>query len=162
MPQLEFATFASQIFWLAVSFGILYLIMARSALPVVREVLHNRQSRISDDLKKAEALKTEAEQAEADFTSVITTARLKASETLAAAREKADKEAEKRNAKLDETFQRQAKEAEHRVDVIRKEAIEKMAPIAADTAADIVKKLVGLNIDHKKIEQLLADSGIKQ
>ncbi len=155
MPQLEFATYASQIFWLAVSFGILYIIMARAALPTMREVLQNRQSRIVDDLKKAEKLKNEAQQAEADFTSVIAEARHKASELLGNAREKAEKESEKRNAKLDETFLRQAKESEHRIDVIRREVSEKMAPIAIDTAADIVKKLIGISVDKKKIEKMI-------
>ena len=63
MPQLDFATFASQIFWLVVTFGVLYLIMARSALPVIREVLQTRQTRIFEDLRKAEKLKEEAQEA---------------------------------------------------------------------------------------------------
>jgi F0F1-type ATP synthase membrane subunit b/b' len=71
------------------------------------------------------------------------------------AREKAERESEKRNAKLDETFLRQAKESEHRIDVIRREVSEKMAPIAIDTAADIVKKLIGISVDKKKIEKMI-------
>jgi F-type H+-transporting ATPase subunit b len=152
MPQLDFATYASQIFWLAVTFGLLYLIMARSALPTVREVLQNRQSRITDDLRKAEKLKNEAEAAEADFTSVIKNSRSKASLLLNGVRQKAAKEADRRNEKLDETFARQAKEAEHRVDVLRKEVTEEMAPIVIDSAKSMLKKLIDVNVDTKTVE----------
>lgn len=156
MPQLDFATYASQIFWLAVTFGLLYIIMAKSALPDVREILQSRHARISDDLKKAEKLKAEAEDAEADFTSVITSAKLKASKALSEARQKAEAEADKRHAKLDETFARQAKESEHRIDVIRKETADKMAPVAIEMAADIVKKLAGIKIDKSALAKIAA------
>ena len=162
MPQLEFATFASQIFWLTVTFGILYLIMARSALPTVREVLQNRETRISEDLKKAEKLKEEAESAEADFTSVLIKARGKAGDFIGSAQEKASSESEKRHAKLDETFARQAKESEHRIEVIKKEAVEEMTPVAIDLAQNMVNKLIGVNVDKKKVEKAVLSSGDAQ
>jgi F-type H+-transporting ATPase subunit b len=153
MPQLEFATFASQIFWLAVTFGLLYIIMAKSALPVIREVLQNRQTRIAEDLKKAEKLKIEAEEAEADFTSVISSARSKASVLLATARKSAAVEADKRNTKLDETFVRQTKESEHRIEIIKKEVTEKMAPVIIDISQEMLKKLVGVSVGAKDVEK---------
>jgi F-type H+-transporting ATPase subunit b len=156
MPQLDFATYASQIFWLAVTFGLLYIIMAKSALPGVREVLQSRHSRITDDLKKAEKLKEEAEAAEADFTSVITTSRSKASQLLGSARDKAAKEAERRNEKLDETFARQSKEAEHRVEVLKREVTEEMNPIIVDSAREMLKKLINVNVDAKAVEKVAA------
>ncbi len=152
MPQLEFATYASQIFWLAVTFCILYFVMARNALPVIREVVQNRQTRISEDLKKAEKLKQEAESTEADFTSAVVSARQKASSFINEARTKADKEAAKRQAGLDETFARQAKDAEHRVEVIKKEAREKLLPVTIDFASEALKKLANVEVDRKTIE----------
>lgn len=154
MPQLEFDTFASQVFWLFVTFGILYLIMARSALPTIREVLLNRQSRISEDLIKAEKLKEEAESAEEDFTSVIVNARSKASTMLAKVRDDSALEAERRHAKLDETFVRQAKESDHRVEVLKKEAVSAMAPVTVEVTQKIVKKLINVSVDKKEIEKV--------
>lgn len=162
MPQLDFSTFASQIFWLVVTFGVLYLIMARSALPVIREVLQTRQTRIFEDLRKAEKLKEEAESAEADFTSVIVNARGKAGVLLGKVREKATAESEKRHTKLDETFARQAKESEHRIDIIRKEAISEMAPVTIEITREMVKKLINIDVENKKIEKLALSLGEKQ
>ena len=153
MPQLEFATFASQIFWLATTFVILWIIMSRSAIPTIREVLQNRQTRISEDLRKAEKLKEEAESAEADFTSVIVNARSKASTMLSKVRDQADEEAESRNAKLDETFARHARESEHRIEVIKKEAIEQMTPVTIEVTQEILKKLINVKVDKAKVEK---------
>jgi F-type H+-transporting ATPase subunit b len=156
MPQLDFTTFPSQIFWLAVSFLVLWAIMHRIAIPTIRGVLQNRQTRISEDLSKAEKLKEEAESAEADFTSVIVNARSKASATLSNVREEAAKESDKRHQKLDETFARQAKESEHRVEVIKNEAIEQMSPITVEVTQEILKKLINVNVDKSKVEKAVA------
>ena len=58
LPQLDVQTYASQIFWLVVSFIVLYFLVAKVAMPRISEVLEERQERIEDDLDKAETLKT--------------------------------------------------------------------------------------------------------
>ncbi len=154
MPQLEIATFASQIFWLAVTFIILYFYLAKGPLPVIREVLSNRQSRISNDLKKAESLKEEAEAAQADFTTVIIQARQKAHELLGNAKAKIDSEEAARNAKIDQNFAQQSKEAERRIVTLRKEATEKLIPVAAQAAVVMLEKLINAKVDSKHAEDV--------
>ncbi|MGH7088134.1 MAG: F0F1 ATP synthase subunit B', partial [Stellaceae bacterium] len=61
MPQLDLHTFPSLLFWLAVTFIVLYVIMAWAGLPLVGGILERRKTRISDDLAKAAQLKAEAE-----------------------------------------------------------------------------------------------------
>lgn len=161
MPQLDFTTFASQIFWLATTFIVLWFIMARTAIPTIRDVLQNRQTRISEDLRKAEKLKEEAESAEADFTSVIVNARSKASTMLAKVRVEASEEADRRNAKLDETFARQAKESEHRIEVIKKEALSEMAPVTVEVTQEILKKLINVKVEKAKVEKAISAVGEK-
>ena len=62
LPQLDIVTYSSQIFWLAISFIVLYFLVAKIAMPRIAEVLEERQERIEDDLDKAETLKKEAYQ----------------------------------------------------------------------------------------------------
>jgi len=53
MPQLDLSTFPSQIFWLAVFFVVLYLLMAKLAIPKIERVIDERRNRVENDLDKA-------------------------------------------------------------------------------------------------------------
>ena len=63
MPQLDPTTFAPQLFWLVVTFVLLYLVMWKLVIPKIGEILQDRQIRIDNDLDKADHLKIEAEAA---------------------------------------------------------------------------------------------------
>ena len=67
LPQLDLATYSSQVFWLIVSFVVLYFLVAKLAMPRIAEVLEERQERIEDDLDKAETLKKEAYQVRIEY-----------------------------------------------------------------------------------------------
>jgi F-type H+-transporting ATPase subunit b len=162
MPQLDFTTYIAQFFWLAITFSVLYVVLAKRALPNIREVLQNRQMRIANDLKKAEHLKEEAEAAQADFTSVLDEARKKSQEMLAQTRATAEAEAARRQAKLDENFARQAKEAEHRIAVIRDEAEQKLVPVTTEFALEIAEKLIGVKLSSDKVEEAISTQASKQ
>ena len=61
MPQLDISTFTPQIIWLIITFGVLYLLMAKLALPRIGSILEQRQNRIEDNLAMAQNLKRESE-----------------------------------------------------------------------------------------------------
>ena len=153
MPQLDFSTFASQIFWLIVTFGSLYYILAVHSLPRVREVLQSRQDRIRGDLDKAESMKREAEHIEAEYNEALKAARQKATEVLTKTNDVLKTEAEARHAKLEEMFVRQNRETEQRISVLRKEAGEALAEVSEDIAAHIAKKLVGIDVSKAQAQK---------
>src|SRR5690606_13456906 len=63
MPQLDISTAPSQLFWLAVTFALLYWLLSRKALPRVTDILEARQGRIAADLDRAAEIRADAEQA---------------------------------------------------------------------------------------------------
>ena len=61
MPQLEITTYPSQIFWLVVSFLILYLIMSRIIIPRISSVIKSRESEIKNNIHIAEQMYKDTE-----------------------------------------------------------------------------------------------------
>ncbi len=82
MPQFDPSTFTPQLFWLAVTFGVLFFAMWRHALPRISDILETRRQRISDELEKAQAFKSEAEQVAAEYEMALAEARDKAAAAL--------------------------------------------------------------------------------
>ena len=89
MPQIEqIHTFLGQIFWLVLTFGFLYVVLWKSALPRMSAILLERQERVDEDLRKAETFKQEAEEAMAAYEKTVADARSEAQAVLRAENEK--------------------------------------------------------------------------
>ena len=78
MPQLDFSTYANQIFWLVVTLVVIYFILSRIALPRIAAVLAERQGTITNDLAAAEDLKAKAVEAETAYNQALADARAEA------------------------------------------------------------------------------------
>ncbi len=61
MPQLEITTYPSQIFWLVVSFLILYLIMSRIIIPRISSVIKSRETEIKNNIHISEQMYKDTE-----------------------------------------------------------------------------------------------------
>jgi F-type H+-transporting ATPase subunit b len=143
MPQFDPAVWSPQLVWLAISFVILYLLMARVALPRVADVLEEREFRINDSLRKAEALKQQAEDAVAAYEKMMADARTKAQEQVRSVRERAAEEAAERNAELTERLATLIAESEGRIASAREDALTNVRVIAVDVAEAVVARLIG-------------------
>lgn len=159
MPQLEqVATYISQIFWLLVTFGLLYLFLWKSALPKVTDVLRERQERIDDDLEKAQQLKEEAESILRSYEAAMADARSRAQTILREAAEAAAKEAEARHAALSEKLAGETEAAEDRIGKAREEALANVRAVAAEAAQEATAKLVGGNISEADAKAAVSEA----
>lgn len=144
MPQLEqINTFASQIFWLVVTFIPLYLILWRVVLPRMSATLENRQQRIDNDIVRAEELSREAQEVMEAYEAELAEARARAQEQLHKAAEETQAEAERRNAEMTDRLSADATAARDRIDAARAAAIANISEIANDIAGQAVERLVG-------------------
>jgi F-type H+-transporting ATPase subunit b len=143
MPQLDFASFPNQIFWLAVTLVAIYWVLSRIALPRIGGVLADRQGTITSDLTAAEEFKLRAKEAEAAYERALVEARADAQKIVLQARAEIQKDLDAATAHADAEIAARASESEHRIGEIRAGAMEAVVAVAREAAADIVAAMGG-------------------
>ena len=143
MPQLDFSTFPSQIFWLLVTLVVIYFVLSRVALPRIGGVLAQGQGTITNDLAAAEELKQKAVGAEKAYNDALISARAEAAKIVAAAKADIQKDLDKALAKGNAEISAKAAESEKRIGEIRAGAEAAVTEVAKDTAKELVAALGG-------------------
>jgi F-type H+-transporting ATPase subunit b len=144
MPQLEPLDWAPQLIWLVLTFGILYVLMLKVALPRIGSVLDMRRAHIARDIETADTLRRETEEAIAAYEQAIAEAKQKAQNIAQEGRAKLNEELAAERATLDRELAAKSKEAEARIDEAKASALKEVNTVAADVAADIVQRLIGV------------------
>jgi len=150
MPQLDFATFPNQIFWLLITLVVIYLILSRVVLPRVGSVLSERQGTITNDLAAAEELKQKAVEAEGAYNKALNDARAESQKIAAEAKAEIQAELDIAISKADAEIAAKSAEAEAEIAKIRKGAVASVKKVAGDTAKEIVASM-GVKADAKAI-----------
>lgn len=156
MPQLDPSVFPTQLFWLTLTFVALYLILWKVALPRVTEVRESRQVRIESDLEKAEALKTEAEAALADYEKTIAEATAKAQDSVREAARKMSEDAEQKREALAARLADQLAEAEKRIADEKARAIDEIGEIAGELTQAAASRLIGSDVGQDEASAAVA------
>lgn len=151
MPQLDPQYFPPQLIWLAITFGLMYLLMAWLALPRVEKVLTARAERIAGDLDSAENFNRQAEEALAAYETALAQARARAHEIAAGSRDEMRRELEQHRVDLDARLAASIAKADARIRASTEAAMANVAEIAAPVAAAIVVRLIGTQADHTVI-----------
>lgn len=145
MPQLNPLDWPPQIVWLVITFTVLYVLMAKLALPRIGSVLEARRSKIAGDLQAAEDLRRQTEEAIAAYEQALAEAKQKAQAIAQEARDVLQAEVAQEREKLDREIAAKTAEAEKRITAAKTAALAEVDAIATDVAADIVHELIGLS-----------------
>jgi F-type H+-transporting ATPase subunit b len=151
MPQFDPAVWTPQLVWLGILFVVLYLLMAKVALPRVSEVLEEREERIDESLRKAEMLRLRAEDAVATYERTIADVRAKAAEEVRTAREQAAADSAERNAQLSQRLAAEIGAAEERIHRAREAAISGLRDVAITASGAAVERLIGQRVEPKAL-----------
>jgi F-type H+-transporting ATPase subunit b len=143
MPQLDPATFPTQLFWLAVIFVGLLIVMAKLGLPRVRDVLDTRAAKIDGDLGAAADARGRSEALLAEYEKALASARAEAQATVRNMAESLTKEQAHRERELMETLVVEARSAEARIAKAKQEALANVRQIAVEAAQAAGARLVG-------------------
>jgi F-type H+-transporting ATPase subunit b len=160
MPQLEFGDFAPQLIWLVITFGVMYFLMARVALPRIANVIEERRDRIANDLALADQLRQETEFAIATYEQALAEARARAQQIVQETRNRLNAELDYERAAVEARIAERIAEAEAQVNAAKDEALNHIGEIATETAGALVRALIDEKVDpsrlSKAVDQALA------
>jgi len=151
MPQLDPAVWPTQLFWLAITFTILYLVIWRIALPRIGDVLEARQRKLDDDLKKAAALKDEAETILAEYEKMRADAQASAHAVLQKTQNEMKAEAERQSHDVAAKLAKQTEEAEARIAEAKAAALASLEGTVSEVVAAATEKLIGVKAGDQEI-----------
>jgi len=142
-PPFRKDTIASQLFWFVITFALLYLLVAKVALPRVGGIIDARRGRIAGDLASANRLKEEADAAIEAYEKALAEARGRAQLIANQMHERLNAEAEATRKRLEERLNAQLEAAERTIAATKTSAMANVRVIAIDAASAIVAQLTG-------------------
>lgn len=153
LPQLKVDTWPSQLFWLAVVFGIGYIFMARVVTPRIGSVLEERRTRLDDDLTRAREASAEAAQTRTEYEASLDEARSDAAEFARKAAADAQAKADAAEAKAGKRMATKIGKAETKLAADRAEAEGNITAIAAEAAIDTAAQIAGVKATKAQAEK---------
>jgi len=142
-PPFDASTFGSQILWLAITFGALYVLMSKVALPRIGEILETRRDRIESDLAEAERLRQRTDKAIQSYEEALADARRRAHEIAAKTRDDIRADLDGKRGKVEADLGARLAAAEKSIQETKQAALANVEDIAADTATTLVSQLLG-------------------
>lgn len=157
-PPFDTSTFASQLLWLAISFGLFYLLMQKVVMPRIGSILETRSDTIARDLDDASRAKAEADAAIAAYEQELAAARAKGNAIASEAREAAKAKAASDRTAVENSLNEKIAAAEARIADIKTKALADVGAIAEGTAAAVVEQLIGDKASPAEIASAVAAS----
>ena len=157
MPQLNPEFWISQIFWLTLTFGILYVVLSKLILPKISNNLESRKSQILENIEAAEKEREDSEIKLKEFEEIISKSKLEAKASFNQARDKALKDIGLKKEVLDKQIDEEIIEAEQEIKSLRIGAPEKIKRIAIETSSELIPKLIGAEVNNSSISAIVDD-----
>ncbi len=161
MPQLNFHSYPTQLFWLLIIFFVLYQLMTRAALPRIGGMIEERRSRIASDLDRAQELKDDTERAIASYEAALAEARAKAHAYVQERRDALTVEMDGERGHLDKEIADKVAKAEKAIAATRDKALGQVKDVAGSVAGDIVGQLTGIKVSKAEVQKAVARAGGK-
>jgi F-type H+-transporting ATPase subunit b len=146
LPQLDVETYPGQLFWLVITFGLLFILLSRVTLPRIAGSIAARKNRIEGDLGAAEQSKKDATNALADYEAALAQARNKALAMADENRKRIVGEIDALKHEADAKAHDAMSKAEARIAAELTRAEGNIRSAAADAAASIVERLLGVPV----------------
>jgi F-type H+-transporting ATPase subunit b len=142
-PPFDTSTYAAQLVWLAITFGVLYYMMAKVIVPRLSGMIEKRRQVIASDLDEAAAMRSRAEEAGAAYDKALNEARAKAQAIALETRSALTSETDTKRKALEADLAAKLAASDAQIRTRTAEAMTNVNAIAAEAAGTIVEHLTG-------------------
>ena len=157
MPQLNPEFWISQIFWLILTFGTMYVVLSKFILPKISNNLESRKSQILENIEAAENQRKESEEKIKEYNKIIQDSKIKAKNYYNQAREKILKDISAKKEVLDKQIDDEIDKVEQEIKELQSGAAEKINKIAIETSSELIQKLIGAEVNNSSISAIVDD-----
>ena len=157
MPQLNPEFWISQIFWLTLTFGVLYIVLSKLILPKISGNLELRKSQIQENIEAAEKQKESSLVKLKEYDEIVLKGKLEAKNIFKDARDKVIKDINSKKESLDKQIDGEIEKAEQEIKMLKESAPKKINKIAIETSSEILKKLIGAEVNNSSISAIVDD-----
>ena len=157
MPQLNPDYWVSQIFWVILIFGTLYVILWRAILPKINENLENRKSQILTDLDDAQKFEDQSKEKLSDYNKILNQAKQEAKKIIDATKTKVNRDIENKKNQFNLEIKKEIEKAEKEIITLKLSSIEDINKIAIETSSEIVRKIVGTEVNASSVSAIVED-----
>ena len=162
MPQLNPDYWVSQIFWVMLIFGTLYVILWKAILPKINENLENRKSQILTDLDEAQELKNQSEKKISEYNMILSKAKQDAKKILDETRKKINLDIENKNNQFNLEIDKEIENTEKEIKTLKLSSIKDINKISIETSSEIVRKMVGTKVNASSVSAIVEDVSKKE
>ena len=163
MPQLTQLpeVFWSQLFWLAVVFGIIFFVIGRGMVPRIQGTVDLREQKIAADLEAAQSARVAADETEAAWRASMDAARAEAAKLSNDAKQASAKDTEAKAQAASDKLNVKLQAAEAKIRDAVQAARSEIEAVAAEAAQDMVSRLTGKTVDKKQaVEAVKAELNV--
>ena len=157
MPQLNPEFWVSQIFWLVITFGFLFIILSKFILPNISGNLEARKTQILENIESAEKQREESENKTKEFEKIISDSHISAKNIINDAKRKTLEEINLKRENFEKEIDAEIKSAENEITELKKKSPEKINQIAIDVSSDLIKQLIGAEVNKSSISAIVED-----
>lgn len=157
MPQLNPEFWVSQIFWLVLTFGLLYIILSKLILPKISNNLESRKSQILENIETAEKQRADSENKIKEYEKIISESKIEAKNYFNEAREKILKDIEIKREALEKEINNEINDAEKEIIELKNTSVEKINKIAIETTSDLVESFLETDVNKSNISAVVED-----
>ena len=157
MPQLDTEFWVAQIFWLLLTFTILYLIIWKIFLPKITYGIENRKSRVVNNLNEVQKLKENAEKKLEEYNKIIEDTKRTAAKIIEDNKKKLDKDLEQKKQQFTKEIEKELADAENEIKNLRKNSVSNVSKIASDISSEIIKTIIDAEVNKSNVSAISED-----